>query len=259
MELSIIIPAYNEESRIGPTLNDYIDHFEPQYSDDYEIIVITDGCKDRTCEIISEIDSPNIRHFNYGDRLGKGGAISKGYEMSQGRVISYTDADGSTSPEQLWNLVRALDEINCDGVSASRYVEGASMGGSLPLSRVIASRSYNLMVRTLFGLPFKDTQCGAKVFKRPVAKEIFKDLKVTDWAFDVNLLHNAIKRGYDIREIGIHWEDSPSSKVKMERVVPKMFMSTIRLRLLESHFSFIADNRMTRYVGRALKKRWGSG
>jgi glycosyltransferase involved in cell wall biosynthesis len=259
VDLSVIIPAYNEEGRIGRTLQDYLGHFEPEYGDRFEIVVITDGCKDRTCEIISNLDSGRIRHYNYGERLGKGLAISKGYEQARGGIVCYTDADGSTPPDQLWHLIRFLETSDCDGVAASRYSEGGSAGDGLTLSRRVASRGYNLMVRLLFALPYRDTQCGAKVFKKEVAKDIFRDLVITDWAFDVNLLYNAHKRGYDVREVGINWADCPGSKVNMGLVVPKMFMSTLRLRLINSHLGFLANNRLTRTIGSSLKHRWGEG
>ncbi len=258
MELSIIVPAYNEETRISKTLHDYIRYFEPVYGDNFELLVITDGCKDRTCEVISEIGSDNIRHYNFKERLGKGGAISKGYRLSKGAIVSYTDADGSISPDQLSYLINVLNTSDCDGVAASRYIEGGSTGGSLPLTRWITSRAYNLMVRSLFALPYKDTQCGAKVFRDHVAHDIFEDLKITDWAFDVNLLNNAHKRGYVVKEVGIEWKDSPGSNVKLYRVVPKMFLSTFRLRLLDSRLSFLAENKWTRSISLMLKGKWGN-
>jgi glycosyltransferase involved in cell wall biosynthesis len=259
MELSVIIPAYNEEGRIGPTLQNYLHHFEPVFGENFEIVVITDGCKDKTCEIIADIGSSRIRHFNYEDRLGKGRAISMGYEQSKGNIICYTDADGSTPPNQLWHLIRFLQVSECDGVSASRYAAGGTHGDNLTLSRKVASRGFNLWIRILFSLPYKDTQCGAKVFKKDVAKDIFHDLQVTDWAFDVNLLYNAHKRGYDVREIGIKWEDRPGSKLNMGRVVPKMFLSTFRLRLINSHLNFLVTNSLARSAGSLLKRQWGNG
>ncbi len=257
--LSIVIPAYNEEDRIGDCLRMCIDHFEPEYGDGFELVVVTDGCIDRTCEVVSDVGSDRIRHFDFGERLGKGAAISRGYGLARGELICYTDADGSTPPDQLSQLVRTLEGTDCDGVCASRYAAGGSTGRSLPIHRKVASRGYNLMVRALFGLPFKDTQCGAKVFRRRVAGDIFEDLQVTDWAFDVNLLYNAHVRGYDVREVGIQWEDSEGSKLRMGRVVPKMFLSTIRLRLIRSPVRRLVDNRWSRRAGATIKRMMGDG
>lgn len=241
-DLSIIIPAYNEEMRIYQTLTEYINFFENNFDGEFEIVVVTDGCKDKTCEIISTIGSERIRHYNFNARLGKGKAISIGYEVSKGDIISYTDADNSTPPKQLHDLIKVLQVIDCDGVSASRYAAGGRMLQKQSLKRRIASRTFNLLIRVLFNMPFKDTQCGAKVFKSKVAKDIFQDLKVTDWAFDVNLLYNAHKRNFDIREIGIHWEENGGSRLDMKKVVPKMFLSIIRLRLMDSIFSPLITN-----------------
>jgi hypothetical protein len=248
LDLSIVIPAFNEEDRIGRTLGDYLQHFEALYGERFEIVVITDGCVDRTCEVIASVGSPRLRHFDHPKRLGKGGAILEGFKHSRGRVVCFVDADGSTPPDQLELLIGTLADTGCDAVIGSRYNGGGTSGKRLPLSRRLASRGFNIMVRALFRLPYSDTQCGAKVLRREAAEEVSDGLELTDWAFDVNLLYNARLHGLDVREVGIRWEDTDGSKLKMRRVVPKMFMSVIRLRCLHSNFRWLVQNRWARAV-----------
>lgn len=257
LDLSIIVPAFNEEKRIASTLLELIELFEPIYGTKYEIIVITDGCSDNTCDVIRSFDKNVVRHFNYKKRLGKGGAIARGFEKSSGKIICYTDADGSTKPKQLLDLIKILEIIGCDGVLASRYAAGGNVRRSQPFKRRVASRAFNLMIRSLFRLPYRDTQCGAKVFTKKVAKSIFSNLTVTDWAFDVNILYNAHKKGYDVREIAIFWDDEKGSKLRLYKVIPKMFLSIIRLRIIESPFRIIVTNKLSKGIGNSIKKRIG--
>jgi hypothetical protein len=113
------------------------------------------------------------------------------------------------------------------------------------------------MVRALFRLPYSDTQCGAKVFRREAAEAVSEDLELTDWAFDVNLLYNARLRDLDVKEVGIRWEDTDGSKLKMRSVVPKMFLSVIRLRILHSAFKPLVQNRLARAVAGRIYGRSG--
>jgi len=250
-QLSIIIPARNEENRIH-AVEKYISHFEKKYGPDFEVIVVTDTCTDKTVEYLSELCQrhPQLKNYNYDYRLNKGGAIAKGISHAGGDIITYTDVDCSTEPLQLDNLVDILKTIDCDAVIASRYSGGSKLLVTQTLGRRLLSRGFNLMVRSMFNLKFSDTQCGAKAFRKEVAKDIAENLSVTDWAFDVNLLYNAQKKGYDIREIPIVWEDRAGSRLNTKKVVPMMFLSLVRLRLLNSPFSIFVNNSL---AGRAIK------
>ncbi len=252
--ITIIIPAYNEEKRIKRTLMSHIDHFSKEYPGQFELVVVTDGCTDRTKAIIKKLGKKEVRHFDFKHRLGKGGAIARGCQKARGEIVTYTDADGSTTPRQLDDLISILMILECDGIAASRYVGGSKLLVKQTMMRRVASRVFNLIVRTMFGLPFRDTQCGAKVFTKKVAKDIFSQLRVTDWAFDINLLYNAQKAGYDIREIPIVWADSQDSKFNMMKVAPIMFLSVVRLRIYESPLRFMVTNEPAKRF--AWKVRW---
>jgi glycosyltransferase involved in cell wall biosynthesis len=237
MNLSVIIPAYNESRRISSTLTNYQDFFTGVYGDKFEIIVISDG-HDDTGFIAKELSKkhPQIKLFEFHKRLGKGGAVARGYEQSTGDIVAYTDADGSLEPNDLHALIKSLEQSSYDGVIASRFLDNKVR---YPLPRRILSRGFNLLTRVLFGLNYKDTQCGGKVFRSKVAKSIFSELYLTDWTFDVNLLYNARKHGFKIKEVPIPWTHNDDSKLKMSRTAFMMFLSLVRLRLLNSPFKFL--------------------
>jgi len=237
MDISIIIPAYNESRRISSTLTKYLDFFKEIYGNNFELIVISDG-HDDTGFIAKELSkkNPQIKLYEFNKRLGKGGAVARGYEQSTGDIVAYTDADGSVEPNDLHSMIKSLEQSSYDGVIASRFLDNKV---KYPLPRKILSRGFNLLTRVLFGLNYKDTQCGGKVFRNKVAKSIFSELYLTDWTFDVNLLYNARKHGFSINEIPIPWVHNDDSKLDMSRTAVMMFLSLVRLRLLNSPFKFL--------------------
>ena len=237
-ELSIIIPAYNEEDRIKKTLEEYISYFK-NYQ--HEIIVIPNGCKDRTEEIVKLLSKKykTIKYKTIKEPIGKGGAIKEGFKIAEGSLIGFVDADLSTKPEDFEELIKNIKE--CDCIIASRYIKGAIVNPKQKFSRIIASRAFNLLVNFLFNLKIKDTQCGAKLFKKNVIKKIIPKLDITRWAFDVDLLFRIKKEGYKIKEFPTKWEDSLGSTLKLKKAIPEMILSLTRLRLINSRFKFIIN------------------
>ncbi len=236
IKISIIIPAYNEEKRISKTIRDYVKYFK-NYK--YEIIVIPNGCKDKTEEIIKKFSKNNkkIKYHIIKEAIGKGGAIKEGFKIAQGDLIGFVDADNSTKPEDFEDLINNIKDYDC--IIASRYIKGATVKPKQSITRIIASRAFNLLVRILFGLKISDTQCGAKLFKKEVIKNITKKLDLTRWAFDVDLLLKTKNSGYKIKEYPTKWEDSYGSKLKMHKAIPEMLLSLTRLKLINSRFNFI--------------------
>jgi len=231
--LSIIIPAWNEEERIGRTLSEYINYFSGKYCYDFEMIVVMDGCTDRTPTIVEEFSKnyPQVKYLIFPERLGKGGGIIEGFKVAAGNVVAFTDADGATEPKELDKLIGMEDY---DVSIGSRWLDGSTIMLNEPLPRRAASRGFNLMVRLLFGLPFKDTQCGAKAFKSYVVKDVINDLGLTNFAFDIDLLCRAMEKGYKVREIPLTWRHSKNSKLNLRKVIPTMFLSVIALRIKTS-------------------------
>jgi glycosyltransferase involved in cell wall biosynthesis len=234
MKISLIIPAYNEDRRIESTLCDYYKAFTDEF-DDFEIIVEMDGCTDNTAEIVSEFSETkeNIKILEYDEKLGKGGGLRRGFMAADGDIIGFTDADNSTEVNEFIKLIRALE--------GNDIVVGQRYGGfsDIPLVRIVFSRGFNILVGLLFRLGIRDTQCGAKVFKKEVAKDVLSQLVIDDFAFDVNFLYSAKKLGFKIKDVEIEWEYSEGSKIKLFTVTKEMFISLIRLRLFYSHFRFL--------------------
>lgn len=223
-EVSIIIPAYNEESRIEAVLTKYCDHFP-----NWEKIVVCDGT-DSTPSIVRKISKkqPNIKLLNFERRLGKGGAIIEGFKAADGDKIGFVDADESVEPYDIKRMFDLLSEV--DGVIASRRLKKSKILVSPPLKRRIASKIFNIiLVRIIFGLDFKDTQCGAKVFKKEAIKNVLDELNTKGFEFDVELLWKLKKKGYKIIEFPITWKHCDGSSFRLSYAL-KMFFSLIKAR-----------------------------
>lgn len=236
--LSLIVPAYNEEKRIGAMLEAYLPVFAARYPGQIEFWVIVNGTTDRTAEIVSSFQTrhPFLKLHIEPRPVGKGGAILEGFARSTGAVVGFADADGATPPEAFDELVRSLDGAGV--VLASRWLPESRITPQ-PLSRRVASRAFNLLVRLLFRLPFTDTQCGAKVLSRGAVQAVLPHLGTTRWAFDVDLLFQARRAGFEIREIPTVWNDVAGSRLKVARASVEMSLALIRLRLLYSPFRFL--------------------
>lgn len=241
--MSIVIPAYNEEKRIDKTLERYLIFFKTLKRNgllDFEIIVVLNGCKDNTLFIVEgyrryheEMICLNFR------KAGKGFAILEGFKEAlkgNSELIGFVDADMATPPEAFYDLVENMGDS--DGVIASRWLKESKVT-KRTLIRKITSKGFNILARTILFLKFSDTQCGAKLFKREVIEKIAREVGVTEWAFDVDLLYRIKKRGFKVKEIPTVWEDKRGSGLNLTRVPFRMFSAIIRLRLLHSPFEFI--------------------
>ncbi len=238
-KVSIIVPAYNEEKRIGRMLEKYSQFFDALVNEkklDYEIIVVINNTKDRTEEIVSELVARNkkVKYLNF-KRGGKGFAVVEGFKDALKRdsdLIGFVDADMATSPEEFYKLIRAINGF--DGVIASRYVEGAVVYPAFNFRRIIVARIFNFMVRALFLINFKDTQCGAKLFNKPASREITSTVRMSQWAFDVELLYALKKKGFRVKEIPTTWREVEGSNIKIIKSSIQMFLSLIQLRAVNS-------------------------
>ena len=235
-ELSIVIPAYNEEKRIGATLSEYTRFLDNKI--DYEILVVLNGCRDKTLDVVKKhaAKSKRVRYVDIKEAIGKGGAVVEGFKIVNGKYIAFVDADSSTEPDQLFFIYNKIKNSNYDGVIGSRWVKGARIKKYQPLKRIIASRAYNLLVRVILFLPYKDSQCGAKVFKNNAIKSILNVVIPVGWEFDVALLYALRKKGFKVREVPIVWSDKAGSNLKITKTAPKMLKSLIRIRFGNSIF-----------------------
>ncbi len=241
--LSIIIPARDAEREIAKTLDEYVAHFNKVCGGDFEIVVVPNDCSDNTVAIVEEYCNkyPFIRSRVYEGSIGKGGAVIEGFKLAQGDIISFVDADGATGPAELFKLTQALGEHQV--VIGSRWMPGSQVLVKQRLARRIASRGFNLLVRLLFGLHFRDTQCGAKAFAKRALDEVLGELETAKFAFDVELLYKLKKRGYSITEVPIVWENRPQSTLNLQWVIPEMLFAMLKVRLLDSPLRWMFKKR----------------
>jgi glycosyltransferase involved in cell wall biosynthesis len=205
--LSIIIPAYNEERRLPHALDLLTKFFKQAQKKElrgvaYEIVIALDGPLDNTPQIAGQWARRNnaIRVVQLEHR-GKGWAVANGLKAAHGDAIVY-DADAATPPREILKVVRAFSKS--DVVVGSRRVPGAVVSG-FPIFRTIASRTFNLLVRLLFGLNISDTQCGFKGIRNEARRRIAPMLSTGGWTWDVEMLYLAKKAGYRMEEIPIEW------------------------------------------------------
>ncbi|MBP1929557.1 glycosyltransferase involved in cell wall biosynthesis [Methanolinea mesophila] len=222
-DYTIIIPAYNEERRIGPLLGS-LAGFPGIF------LVICDG-NDGTPDLVKRFASENpgvrISACRYDHRLGKGGAIKEGFTLAGTPRVGYMDADGSTSIEQMTRLLDGLD--HADGVIGSRWLPDSVITVPQGFSRKVQSRIFNLLIRALFGLSFRDTQCGAKVFKKEAIDAVLEKMTSTGFEFDVELLWRLESAGYRVRECPITWTNRDESRLRGGEGFG-MFTALMRLR-----------------------------
>ena len=213
-QLCIIMPAYNEEQRIGSTLESYYAHFGNRAI----IKVILNGCSDNTKSVVesSKGYSEGAIQLIELEQAGKGHAVKHGFQeaLSDNCAVGYigfVDADGATAPKDFEALVSAMHLDPVDGVIASRYMDGA-ISTERPFIKKWGQRLCFLpLVRCLFGIDYHDTQCGAKIFKRNVIESIAHQMREPGWSFDVELLYLAAISGFNVVEVPTQWEDQAGS------------------------------------------------
>lgn len=220
MQLSVVIPAYNEEKRLPKTLSE-IDKYLRQQPYQYEIIVVNDGSKDKTAQVVKEMQSQvaNLRLVDNKENHGKGWVTRQGLLAGQGDFRVFTDADNSTpisEVEKMWPFFKS----GYDLVIGSRDVKGAQVVNSQPWHRVLVGNIFNLMIQFLLGLwGIWDTQCGFKGFSAKAVAGILPKCRINRWAFDPEILVIAKKTGYKIKEVPVIWVNDPNSKVKLRSTI----------------------------------------
>jgi glycosyltransferase involved in cell wall biosynthesis len=237
--LLLLVPAYNEEDRIGPVLREFAEYFQNNYAGKFHMVVVLNGCRDNTIGVVESVAAkyPVISALNFAEPLHKGGALIEGLKLAPlADLIGYVDADGATGPEAFHQLVQLRDRADC--IIGSRWLPGALLHQSQTRMRKIFSRAFHLIVQSLLWLNIKDTQCPAKLMHRRVVEKIHDGLMTADLAFDVNLLYSIKRAGFTILEVPIEWTDKAGSKVTQTllRSSLVMFLSVLRLRLVYSPF-----------------------
>jgi len=226
--LSIIIPAYNEQSRLPNTLGQVF-HFLAKQSFKSEVIVVENGSTDKTFEVVQKFaeQHKNLRVIHNEER-GKGGAVQRGVREAHGEYVFICDADLSMPVEEISKfLPRALKDF--DIAIGSREAPGAVRYNE-PYYRHLTGRVFNMLIRLMVLPNLQDTQCGFKCLRAEVARDIFPFQTLTGWAFDVELLYIAHHHGYGILEIPIDWYFNADSKVRVLRDSWRMFIDLLVIR-----------------------------
>jgi glycosyltransferase involved in cell wall biosynthesis len=208
MQLSIIIPAYNEAQYLGAKLDEYLAAFSP----DTEFLIVPNGCTDKTPEIAQTYAQrfPNVQVHVIPEAVGKAMAVRAGWKLAKGEWVAFLDADGSTSALEFQHIFNARRDA--DGVIASRWAPGARVENRSGL-RKLASYVFAAVVKILFWMPYRDTQCGAKIFQRSLIQRILPFIRVRNIAFDVELLLLCRRAGANIVEYPTHWIDRSDSVI----------------------------------------------
>lgn len=212
--LSIIIPAYNEEERLSPTLSTIRSYCDAE-GYEYEVIVVDDGSSDSTA--VKVLKDPlnkagRLRLLRNGQNHGKGYSIKRAIIASEGEYLLLCDADMSTPIEGEKKLFAAINK-GYDIAIGSRSIKGADIRLHQPFYREYMGKIFNGLVRLFVLKGIIDTQCGFKLMKKAPGKEIAKRLKIERFAFDVELLYLARRKGYSIKEVPVVWINSPASRV----------------------------------------------
>jgi dolichyl-phosphate beta-glucosyltransferase len=233
MHLSVIIPAYNEEKRLPKTLRE-IDEYLRKQNYESEIIIISDGSKDRTCEVVENLKFKilNLRLICEKINRGKGYGVKIGMLNAKGKYRLFTDADNSTPINQIEKFWPEFEK-GADIVIASRDKKGAILDPPQPLFRRFTGEVFKYLRKIIVGLwEIEDSQCGFKCFKEKAAKDIFSKSKISRFAFDPEILLIGKKMGYKIKEVPVYWKNDLKSKVKLKSMI-KMLIDLFKIKLNE--------------------------
>ncbi len=235
-ELSVVIPAYNEASRIGPTLVAF-DRYFRERALDAEIIVVDDGSVDGTSEMVKKPEFSSLRVVINDRNRGKGFSVRRGLSEACGGLRLLADADGSTPVNEIAKFIRHLDE-GADIVIASRAKKDSVLPVRQSFVRRFMGFVFRNMVRLMFLFPYADTQCGFKMFTAGAVQKILPHCQEDGFVFDVEMLYWARRMGLNVHEVGVTWSDCAGSKVTIMKGPVIMFLRLLRLRMrtIMDHF-----------------------
>lgn len=227
-ELSIVVPAWNEAHRIGPTLERLL-AWSQSRAGGVEIVVVDDGSSDATSAIVKVHAANGVRLVELGRNRGKGAALRAGVAATHGDFVLVTDADLSTPIEEIGRLMGALREA--DVAIGSRDLPDSRVTRRQAWPRELAGRAFNFAIRTAGVGRFRDTQCGFKLLRGDVARRLFARLTVERFAYDVELLWLAVDSGHRVVEVGVEWRNDPATRVRVVRDGVRMLVDIVRFRL----------------------------
>ena len=225
--ISIILPVYNEGDKIKDVINETIKTLN-QITNNWEIIIVDDGSRDLTPQIVEELAKTNerIRILSFRKNMGKGFALKYGFMHSNGDLIVFMDSDLDLHPSQIKRFIKILEREDADVVIGSKRHPESKV--NYPLKRRILSDIYFFITKILFSLNIKDTQVGLKLFKRKVLRDVIPRILVKRYAFDVEVLANTVRRGYKIVEAPVKLDFKQCSKIDWKEIW-RMFIDTVAI------------------------------
>jgi dolichyl-phosphate beta-glucosyltransferase len=238
--LSVVIPAYNEEQRLAPTLEAVLTYLRAKNFDLWELIVVDDGSRDQTAALVERYaqNTAQVRLLRNPGNRGKGYTVRHGMLEARADWILYTDADLSAPIAEFDKLFDGAQRAGARVAIGSRALDRSLVGVHQSAFRELSGRAFNLVMRTVTGLPFRDTQCGFKLFERAVAREIFSRQKLDGFSFDVEDLVIAKSLGIKAIEVPVVWNNVEGTKVSMFTGVQSFAdLAGIRWRALTGGYS----------------------
>lgn len=230
MEYSIIIPAYNESRRIVTTLNQVLS-FIAANGLDAELIVVNDGSRDDTAEIVRQYAqrNPMMRLIENPGNRGKGYSVRNGMLNANGKILLFSDADLSAPIEESTKLMEAI-AAGADVAMGSRWLKPELQKQRQSLHRQLLGRVFNILLRVVLRLHFADTQCGFKAFNRDAALVIFRQQRVERWGFDPEIIYLAQRHGFKVVEVPVRWSHDDKTTIHPIRDGLHMFLEVFKIR-----------------------------
>jgi len=223
MKISIVIPAYNEEERIGKFLSQLCRCFPSA-----EIIVVCNGCTDRTPEIVNSFKGKGVKSLVFREKIGKGSAIVEGFKVTKGFYVGFVDADGSFGCKEIKKVTKVLETTDC--AIASKWKGQRFSSVNWPFLRKVAGRFWNILVRFFLHLDLEDTQAGLKFVKRYVLDSIDMNFVCKGFEFDVEFLSKIIRKGFEVKEVYMPAKRSEGTSFQLSHVA-RMFFNLLRVSL----------------------------
>jgi dolichyl-phosphate beta-glucosyltransferase len=252
---SIVIPAYNEGERLGPTLERVLGYVREQRWD-AEVIVVNDGSRDNTAKLVRQFaeKDPTLRLVENPGNRGKGYAVRNGMLNARGEVVVFSDADLSSPIEEMPKLLQAL-AAGADIAIGSRWLRAELQTQRQSLHRQLFGRIFNLLLRIILGLRFKDTQCGFKAFTRRAAQTILPLQRIERWGFDPEILFLARKFDFQVKEVPVLWGHSGDTRIHPVIDGARMFQEMVRIRWYDLMGKYDGDSAVSAQPVKSLPER----
>ena len=226
--LSIIIPTYNEEERIIPTIGAIASHVS-DLEFEWELIIADDGSSDDTPQLVEALDFANLQLLRASKNGGKGSAVKRGMLTAKGQFVLFADADNSTPIEEVSNLLKELETKKYDVAVGSRALTESGEANK-SLLRHVLSGGLRWIVKNIFRIPVRDTQCGFKMYTQDAAQRLHKTQTLMGFSFDLEILYLATKFDYKMVEVPVTWVDAPGSKVDTRKEVQRFVRDLLKIK-----------------------------